>query len=83
MARPFAVRGLEELHGEPHPGPGRTLTDAHVERVITTTLESTSENAIHWSMEHTSFGRAPGDEPIGDLAHLTRLRAAAAPERDL
>jgi transposase len=45
----FAVHGLEGLHDEPRPGAARTITDAHVERVLTTTLESTPENATHWS----------------------------------
>ncbi len=47
--RRFAERGLEGLHDEPRPGAPRTITDAHVERVLTTTLESTPANATHWS----------------------------------
>ena len=45
----FAVRGLDGLHDEPRPGAKRTITDAHVERVITTTLEETPMDATHWS----------------------------------
>jgi transposase len=45
----FAERGIEGLHDEPRPGAVRTITDTHVERVISTTLESTPENATHWS----------------------------------
>lgn len=45
----FAERGLAGLNDEPRPGAARTITDAHVERVLTTTLESTPENATHWS----------------------------------
>lgn len=45
----FAERGIAGLHDEPRPGAPRTITDAHVERVITTTLEMTPENATHWS----------------------------------
>lgn len=45
----FATRRLEGLHDEPRPGAPRTITDAHVEQVITTTLESTPAEATHWS----------------------------------
>lgn len=45
----FAKRGLDGLHDEPRPGAARTITDEQVERVITTTLESTPDNATHWS----------------------------------
>ncbi len=45
----FAERGLEGLNDEPRPGATRTITDAHVERVLTTTLESTPEHATQWS----------------------------------
>src|SRR5690349_8083171 len=37
----FVTRGLAGLRDEPRPGATRTITDAHVEQVITTTLEST------------------------------------------
>lgn len=45
----FAARGLEGLSDEPRPGAQRTITDHHVEQVITTTLETTPQNATHWS----------------------------------
>jgi len=45
----FAARGLAGLHDEPRPGAQRTITDAHVEQVITTTLETTPADATHWS----------------------------------
>ena len=34
---------------EPCPGVPRKITDAHVERVLTATLESTPRDATHWS----------------------------------
>lgn len=39
--------GLDGLHDEPRPGATRTITDANIEQVITTTLmlESAPENA--------------------------------------
>ena len=43
--RRFVSRRLDE----PHPGAPRQITDAHVERVLTLTLESTPQNATHWS----------------------------------
>jgi transposase len=45
----FAARGLVGLHDDPRPGAKRTITDAHVEAVLTTTLESTPADATHWS----------------------------------
>jgi transposase len=45
----FAARGLDGLHDEPRPGAQRTITDAHVEQVVTTTLEETPTDATHWS----------------------------------
>jgi transposase len=43
----FAERGLDGLHDEPRPGAQRTISDAHVEQVITTTLEETPTDATH------------------------------------
>ncbi len=45
----FAARGLDGLSDEPRPGAKRTVTDEHVEQVITTTLETAPEDATHWS----------------------------------
>ena len=45
----FAARGLAGLHDEARPGAARTITDAHVEQVITTTLEQAPADATHWS----------------------------------
>src|SRR5215207_5198379 len=71
----FAARGLAGLHDEPRPGAQRTITDAHVEQVITTTLEETPVGATHWSTRRLAaqlgmsqsaisrLGRAFGLEP--------------------
>lgn len=45
----FLSRGLEGLLDEPRPGTPRRVSDADVERVLTTTLESLPRDATHWS----------------------------------
>lgn len=45
----FLDKRLDGLTDEPRPGPPRTVTDAHVEDVVTRTLESKPTNATHWS----------------------------------
>ena len=54
----FLARRLDGLFDEPRPGAPRTVTDAHVERLITTALESTPRNATHWSTR--SLAKATG-----------------------
>jgi len=45
----FLKKRLDGLLDEPRPCAPRKITDAHVERVITMTLESTPREATHWS----------------------------------
>jgi transposase len=45
----FLARRLDGLLDEPRPGVARKITDADVERVLTTTLESAPRDATHWS----------------------------------
>lgn len=45
----FAIRRLDGLLDGPQPGAPRTITDADVERVLVTTLETTPVKATHWS----------------------------------
>ena len=54
----FVRTGVDGLLDEPRPGAPRTITDEDVERVITLTLESTPEDATHWSTR--SMARASG-----------------------
>ena len=45
----FLSEGLEGLLDEPRPGTPRRVSDAKVEKVLTTTLESLPRDATHWS----------------------------------
>lgn len=54
----FAQRRIDGLHDEPRPGKPRTISDADVERVITTTLEEAPTDATHWSTR--SMAKATG-----------------------
>ncbi|MFC1662124.1 IS630 family transposase [Gemmatimonadota bacterium] len=54
----FVRAGVDGLMDEPRPGAPRTITDEDVERVITLTLESTPQDATHWSTR--SMAKASG-----------------------
>lgn len=45
----YLARGVDGLLDEPRPGAPRTIRDEDVERVVTLTLETTPEDAAHWS----------------------------------
>src|SRR5688500_12537981 len=45
----FVERQLDGLLDEPRPGTPRQISDAEVERVLTLTLETTPQDATHWS----------------------------------
>lgn len=45
----FLEAGVDGLHDEPRPGAPRKIGDETVEQIVTLTLESTPENATHWS----------------------------------
>ena len=45
----FVTKRLDGLLDEPRPGAPRRISDADVEHVLTRTLESTPQDATHWS----------------------------------
>ena len=45
----FVLNRLDGLLDEPRPGTPRQISDVHVERVVTRTLESLPKDATHWS----------------------------------
>jgi transposase/transposase-like protein len=47
--RRFMEKRLDGLLDEPRPGAPRKISDETVERIVTTTLESTPRGATHWS----------------------------------
>src|SRR5262249_40096577 len=54
----FVEDRLDGLIDEPRPGTPRSVTDAQVEQIITTTLESKPVAATHWSTR--SLAKATG-----------------------
>lgn len=45
----FRTKRLEGLLDEPRPGAPRSISDKHVEAVVTTTLEAMPRHSTHWS----------------------------------
>ena len=80
--RRFLKARIEGLSDEPRPGRPRTLTDDQVAKVVERTLSATPADATHWSLRSMN---GQGKRPFAhdDLAHLGRLRRAAAPLGDL
>lgn len=58
----FVERRLGGLLDEPRPGGPRRVTDAKVEQIVTKTLESTPNDATHWSTR--SMAKACGLSPM-------------------
>jgi transposase len=62
----FLEKRIDGLLDEPRPGAPRKLGDREVERLVTLTLESTPEDATHWSTRTLA-------ERVG-LSHMTVAR---------
>jgi transposase len=77
----FLEKRLEGLLDEPRPGVPRRITDAEVEGLILTTLESTPRDATHWSTR--TMARAVGLSQSRHFADLAGVRLAATPRRDV
>ena len=73
----FLSKRLDGLQDDPRPGTPRKLSDATVERIVTTTLESTPADATHWSTR--DLAKRLGGVSVHRLSRLARLQAAAAP----
>ena len=78
----FLESRLEGLGDEPRPGRPRTVTDEHVEKVITATLEQQPLNGdTHWSTR--SMARSAGMSQSAVSADLAGLRPQAPHHPDL
>jgi hypothetical protein len=73
----FRSAGLEGLADEPRPGAPRKITDAHVEAVITRTLEMAPSQRTHWSTR--SMAEVAGMSQSAVKSHLARLHSTATP----
>ncbi len=76
LVRPGRDGRLEE----PRPGAPRPITDAPVERGLTSTLESTPQQATHGSPR--SWARKGGRSPSA-VSRIWRALAPPSPERDV
>jgi transposase len=63
----FADDRLDGLIDEPRPGTPRSVTDAQVEQIITTTLESKPEAATHWSTRGLAKAMGLSSSTIGRI----------------
>lgn len=94
----FARDRVDGLLDEPRPGTPRTVTDAQVEQVVITTLETTPAGATHWSTRSLAratglsrmtvsriwraFGLRPHRSETFKLASLASLGARSTSHRD-
>ena len=77
----FAEKRVCGLDDEPRPGAPRRIGDDKIAEVVTRALETTPDDATHWSRR--SMARATGISATTVQPHLGRLRPAAAPRREL
>jgi len=76
--RSFAQQGLEGLGDAPRSGVPRSILDEHIERVITTTLQSTPRNATHWSTRFLAIGLGMSQTGFAEYGAPLRWRPTAA-----
>ena len=65
--RRFCELRLDGLSDEPRPGRPPTITTAQVEDVLVKTLESTPENATHWSRSKMAERTGLSDSTVGRI----------------
>ena len=70
----FRQRRLEGLLDEPRPGTPRTVTDAHVEDVITKTLETKPKDATHWSTRLMAHNTGLSQSAVVRIWHAFGLK---------
>jgi transposase len=65
--RRFVARRLDGLTDDPRPGAPRTVTDAHVEEVVTRTLETKPRAATHWSTRTMAKATGMSQSAVGRI----------------
>ena len=70
----FVAERLDGLYDEPRPGAPRRVTDAVVNRVVTTTLEQTPRGATHWSTRSMAKELGLGRTSVARIWKAFRLQ---------
>jgi transposase len=70
----FIATRLDGLYDEPRVGGPRTISDAQVEAVIVTTLETTPKGATHWSTRGMAAKVGMSHAMIGKIWHTFGLK---------
>ena len=74
--RRFCELRLDGLSDDPRPGRPATITAEQVEDVVVATLESTPENATHWSRAKMAERSGLSESTIGRIWRAFGLQAA-------
>jgi transposase len=70
----FVEQRLDGLYDEPRPGAPRRISDAQVERVVATTLESTPRDATQWSTRSMAREMGIGKTAVQEIWRAFRLQ---------